>query len=152
MPDRRSPLDAAHRALGAKMVPFSGWEMPLSYPSGTLAEHRTCRTGAVAFDVSHLGTVRLDGAGAYDAFPCGEPEFEPTLPYYGFQHVELAIGHGAAGIVPCADSSVKAGVSSTSRRIMYAAMMTTMLHNLPSASAFDVRRQVGELSSLVGAR
>ena len=67
MPDRRSPLDAAHRALGAKMVPFSGWEMPLSYPSGTLAEHRTCRTGAVAFDVSHLGTVRLEGAGAYDA-------------------------------------------------------------------------------------
>lgn len=67
MPDRRSPLDAAHRALGAKMVPFAGWEMPLSYPSGTLAEHRTCRTGAVAFDVSHLGTVRLDGAGAYDA-------------------------------------------------------------------------------------
>jgi len=67
MPERHSPLDAAHRALGAKMVPFSGWEMPLSYPSGTLAEHRTCRTGAVAFDVSHLGTVRLQGPTAYDA-------------------------------------------------------------------------------------
>ncbi len=67
MSERRSPLDAAHRALGAKMVPFSGWEMPLSYPTGTLAEHRTCRTGAVAFDVSHLGTVRLQGVGAYDA-------------------------------------------------------------------------------------
>jgi aminomethyltransferase len=66
MPGRRSPLDAAHRVLGAKMVAFSGWEMPLSYPSGTLAEHRTCRTGAVAFDVSHLGTVRLQGLGAYD--------------------------------------------------------------------------------------
>jgi len=66
MPERRSPLDAAHRALGAKMVPFSGWEMPLSYPTGTLAEHRTCRTGAVAFDVSHLGTVRLTGSDAYD--------------------------------------------------------------------------------------
>ncbi len=66
MADRRSPLDAAHRALGAKMVPFSGWEMPLSYPTGTLAEHRTCRTGAVVFDVSHLGTVRLRGADAYD--------------------------------------------------------------------------------------
>jgi len=63
---RHSPLDAAHRALGAKMVAFSGWEMPLSYPSGTLAEHRTCRTGAVAFDVSHLGTVRLQGTGAFD--------------------------------------------------------------------------------------
>ena len=67
MPDRRSPLDAAHRGLGAKMVPFSGWEMPLSYPTGTLTEHRTCRTGAVAFDVSHLGTVRLEGPLAYDA-------------------------------------------------------------------------------------
>jgi aminomethyltransferase len=43
------------------MVPFGGWEMPLSYPSGTLAEHRACRTEAVAFDVSHLGTVRVKG-------------------------------------------------------------------------------------------
>lgn len=48
------------------MVPFGGWEMPLSYPAGTLAEHRTCRSGAVVFDVSHLGTVRLAGAGAFD--------------------------------------------------------------------------------------
>src|SRR5947207_3492979 len=62
--DRRTPLDAAHRALGAKMVPFGGWEMPLAYPSGTLAEHRACRSAAVAFDVSHLGTVRLSGADA----------------------------------------------------------------------------------------
>jgi aminomethyltransferase len=63
---RHSPLDAAHRALGAKMVPFGGWEMPVSYPSGTLVEHRTCRSGAVAFDVSHLGTVRVTGPGAFD--------------------------------------------------------------------------------------
>ena len=61
MTDRRSPLDAAHRALGAKLVPFGGWEMPLAYPTGTLAEHLACRTGAVAFDVSHLGTVRVAG-------------------------------------------------------------------------------------------
>ncbi len=63
---RTSPLDAAHRALGAKMVPFGGWDMPLSYPSGTLAEHRTCREAAVAFDVSHLGTVRITGPEALD--------------------------------------------------------------------------------------
>ena len=44
---RRSPLDAVHRELGAKMVPFGGWDMPLSYPEGTLAEHRACRHGAV---------------------------------------------------------------------------------------------------------
>jgi aminomethyltransferase len=58
-----SPLDNRHCALGAKMVPFGGWEMPIQYPSGTLAEHVACRTGAAAFDVSHLGTVRVTGPG-----------------------------------------------------------------------------------------
>ncbi len=61
---RHSPLDAAHRALGAKLVPFGGWDMPLSYEAGTLAEHRACRGGAVVFDVSHLGTVRITGTDA----------------------------------------------------------------------------------------
>lgn len=64
---KTSPLDAAHRALGAKMVPFGGWDMPLNYGAGTLAEHRACRISAVAFDVSHLGTVRVSGPGAHDA-------------------------------------------------------------------------------------
>jgi aminomethyltransferase len=49
------------------MVGFGGWSMPLAYPAGTLAEHLACRTGAVAFDVSHLGTVRVEGKGAFDA-------------------------------------------------------------------------------------
>jgi aminomethyltransferase len=61
---RFSPLDAQHRALGAKMVPFGGWDMPLAYPSGTLAEHAACRTSAALFDVSHLGTVRVQGPDA----------------------------------------------------------------------------------------
>src|SRR5688572_9250259 len=64
---RRSPLHEAHRELGAKLVPFGGWEMPLAYAAGTLAEHRACRTAAVAFDVSHLGTVRVTGEGALAA-------------------------------------------------------------------------------------
>jgi len=63
---QRSPLDAEHRALRAKLVPFGGWEMPLAYEEGTVAEHRECRTAAVAFDVSHLGTVRVTGPGAFD--------------------------------------------------------------------------------------
>lgn len=62
----RSPLDAEHRALGAKLVPFGGWEMPLAYGEGTVAEHRACRTAAVAFDVSHLGTVRVSGPEAFE--------------------------------------------------------------------------------------
>ena len=63
---RFSPLDAQHRLLDAKMVPFGGWDMPLAYPSGTLAEHAACRTGAVIFDVSHLGTVRVEGPTAFE--------------------------------------------------------------------------------------
>ncbi|MCB1569066.1 MAG: glycine cleavage system aminomethyltransferase GcvT [Xanthomonadales bacterium] len=56
-----SPLDQVHRTLGAKMVPFGGWEMPVAYPAGTLDEHLACRRDAVVFDVSHLGTVRVEG-------------------------------------------------------------------------------------------
>jgi aminomethyltransferase len=62
-----SPLDGAHRALGAKLVPFGGWEMPLAYGTGTIAEHLACRRDAAVFDVSHLGTVRVTGPGALDA-------------------------------------------------------------------------------------
>ena len=64
---KHSPLDAVHRELRAKMTPFGGWEMPLSYPPGTLAEHAACRSAAVVFDVSHLGTVRVTGPGAFEA-------------------------------------------------------------------------------------
>ena len=58
---RLSPLDGAHRALGAKMVEFGGWDMPVAYPTGTISEHLACRNSAVVFDVSHLGTVRVEG-------------------------------------------------------------------------------------------
>lgn len=58
---RLSPLDRAHRALNAKMVEFGGWDMPVAYPTGTIAEHLACRSHAVVFDVSHLGTVRIEG-------------------------------------------------------------------------------------------
>jgi aminomethyltransferase len=61
-----SPLDAAHRGLGARMVPFGGWDMPVAYSTGTVAEHLACRRGAVVFDVSHLGTVRVEGPDAFE--------------------------------------------------------------------------------------
>jgi aminomethyltransferase len=64
--DRRPFLYDAHVALGAKIVPFGGWEMPLQYATGTVAEHLACRNDAVVFDVSHLGTVRCDGPGMLD--------------------------------------------------------------------------------------
>jgi aminomethyltransferase len=61
---RRSPLDDRHRRLGARMAEFGGWEMPIQY-RGVLDEHRACRTRAVVFDVSHLGSVHVHGAGAF---------------------------------------------------------------------------------------
>ena len=63
---RHSVLDAEHRALGARMAPFGGWEMPIQY-TGVLEEHRACRERAVVFDVSHLGSVRVEGAGVFAA-------------------------------------------------------------------------------------
>jgi aminomethyltransferase len=61
---RETPLHALHLELGAKMVPFAGYDMPVSYPAGILAEHRHCRESAALFDVSHMGQLRLLGDGA----------------------------------------------------------------------------------------
>ncbi len=59
-----TPLDALHRSLGAKMVPFAGYEMPVQYPAGVLAEHLHTRAAASLFDVSHMGQFSLSGANA----------------------------------------------------------------------------------------
>ena len=59
-----SPLDGLHRALGARMVGFAGYAMPVSYPAGILAEHRACREEAALFDVSHMGQAGLRGMAA----------------------------------------------------------------------------------------
>src|SRR5580693_2648525 len=60
-PLKRTPLHALHVELGAKMVPFAGYDMPVQYPAGVLAEHNHTRTGAGLFDVSHMGQVILRG-------------------------------------------------------------------------------------------
>jgi len=60
----KTPLHSLHVELGAKMVPFAGYDMPVSYPAGIMAEHRQCREAAALFDVSHMGQVRLAGADA----------------------------------------------------------------------------------------
>ena len=57
----RTPLHALHLELGAKMVPFAGYAMPVQYPAGILAEHRHCRYEAALFDVSHMGQLQLRG-------------------------------------------------------------------------------------------
>jgi glycine cleavage system T protein (aminomethyltransferase) len=57
---QRTPLHARHVALGGRMVPFAGWELPVQY-EGVLAEHRAVRTDAGVFDVSHMGEIEVEG-------------------------------------------------------------------------------------------
>ena len=63
-----TPLNALHLELGARMVPFAGYSMPVQYPAGLMAEHHHTRTAAGLFDVSHMGQLRLVGADAAAAF------------------------------------------------------------------------------------
>jgi aminomethyltransferase len=58
---KRTPLYESHKALGAKLVPFAGWEMPVQYPSGIIAEHQAVRSGAGIFDISHMGEFEVTG-------------------------------------------------------------------------------------------
>jgi aminomethyltransferase len=60
-PLKRTPVYTLHHALGAQTVPFAGYEMPLQYPAGILAEHLHTRAEAGLFDVSHMGQLRLTG-------------------------------------------------------------------------------------------
>ena len=62
---RRTPLYERHAALGARLVPFACWEMPVQYTS-IVGEHRAVRTSAGVFDVSHMGQLQIAGDGAHD--------------------------------------------------------------------------------------
>ena len=68
---RKTALNAVHRQMGAKMVEFNGWDMPVEYPAalgcGIIAEHMAVRTGVGIFDVSHMGDIRLAGPQALAA-------------------------------------------------------------------------------------
>lgn len=61
---RKTPLSAEHKALGGKLVPFNGWEMPLQYAPGIVAEHSAVRRAAGLFDVSHMARFEVTGVGA----------------------------------------------------------------------------------------
>ncbi|MGB0684098.1 MAG: glycine cleavage system aminomethyltransferase GcvT [Magnetovibrionaceae bacterium] len=83
---RETPLNALHRKLGARMVPFAGYDMPVQYPSGILTEHNHCREKAALFDVSHMGQAKLIGEGADEALEALVPgaikELEPGAMRY----------------------------------------------------------------------
>jgi aminomethyltransferase len=84
----QTPLHALHLELGAKMVAFAGYSMPVSYPDGILAEHRHCRSSAALFDVSHMGQLRLSGDDAARALeslvPVDVVDLAPGKQRYAF--------------------------------------------------------------------
>jgi aminomethyltransferase len=85
---KKTPLDALHRELGAKMVPFAGYEMPIQYPMGILKEHNHCRQSAALFDVSHMGQLRFEGDKAAESLeslvPVDIVGLKPGRQRYGF--------------------------------------------------------------------
>ena len=84
-----TPLNALHIELGARMVPFAGYSMPVQYPAGLMAEHHHTRTAAGLFDVSHMGQLRLVGPDAAAAF-------ESLIPV---DVIDLAVGKQRYGLV-----------------------------------------------------
>jgi aminomethyltransferase len=93
---QKTPLHALHLELGAKMVPFAGYDMPVSYPAGILAEHRHCRASAALFDVSHMGQLRLLGDDAAKAI-------ESLVPV---DVVDLAVGKQRYGFFTNASGGI----------------------------------------------
>ena len=86
---RATPLQALHLELGARMVPFAGYSMPVQYPAGLMAEHHHTRTSAGLFDVSHMGQLRLAGPDAAAAF-------ESLMPV---DVIDLAVGRQRYGLL-----------------------------------------------------
>ena len=85
----KTPLHALHTELGARMVPFAGYSMPVQYPAGLMAEHHHTRAAAGLFDVSHMGQLRLVGADAAMAF-------ETLMPV---DVIDLAVGKQRYGLL-----------------------------------------------------
>jgi aminomethyltransferase len=85
----KTPLHALHTELGARMVPFAGYSMPVQYPAGLMAEHHHTRAAAGLFDVSHMGQLRLVGPDAAAAF-------ETLMPV---DVVDLAVGKQRYGLL-----------------------------------------------------
>ncbi len=83
---KRTPLYDLHVELGAKLVPFAGYEMPVQYPSGITTEHLHTRKAAGLFDVSHMGQVRIDGEGREAALETLVPTDVAAIPEGGVKY------------------------------------------------------------------
>jgi aminomethyltransferase len=91
---KKTPLNELHVELGAKLVPFAGWEMPVQYPAGIMAEHAACREGAALFDVSHMCQMTIAGADPAAAFEALCPGGLTTLTPGSARYTQLTTTEG----------------------------------------------------------
>src|SRR5437870_2119527 len=91
---KRTPLYAMHKALGARLIPFGGWEMPVEY-SGIAKEHTAVRTAAGLFDVSHMGEFDIRGPEALDLVQYITTNDASKLADGQAQYSAMAYPHGA---------------------------------------------------------
>jgi len=92
---KKTPLNAVHRALGAKMVDFGGWDMPVQYPTGIINEHHVVRTKVGLFDVSHMGEIRVKGPQAMAFLNWLTPNNVVTLKVNQIHYTGLLMENGA---------------------------------------------------------
>ncbi len=169
----RSPLHETHVRLGAKLVPFGGWDMPLQYPEGTIAEHVACRSSCAIFDVSHLGTVRVEGTDAFErlqrAFTNdlgkigpGRAQYTHLLDAEGSVLDDIIVwwlpddgsGSDRFDVVPNASNTSRVigeigGIDTTSRRAVIAVQgpkSREVLERVAPAAASVARNQVAHVS------
>jgi aminomethyltransferase len=116
----QTPLHGIHLELGARMVPFAGYSLPVQYPEGLMAEHRHTRESASLFDVSHMGQFRLVGADAAAAFetlvpadvvdlPAGKQRYGLLLTAEGTVIDDLMFANRGADIFVVVNGACKAG-------------------------------------------
>src|SRR3954452_10580174 len=90
---KRTPLYEQHRALGARLVEFGGWEMPVQY-SGIVEEHRAVRTHAGLFDVSHMGEFKVEGSDALPFLQYLVPNDVARLSLHQALYTQLCLPNG----------------------------------------------------------
>src|SRR5579862_6611440 len=90
---KRTPLNAVHRGMGAKMVDFGGWDMPVEY-KGVLDEHRAVRERVGLFDVSHMGEIEISGPDALNLVQQVTTNDASKLKHGQAQYSSMLYGHG----------------------------------------------------------
>ncbi|MCP4395019.1 MAG: glycine cleavage system aminomethyltransferase GcvT [Alphaproteobacteria bacterium] len=91
---KTTQLNALHKELGGKMVPFAGYEMPVQYPAGIMKEHNHCRTKAALFDASHMGQCKLIGGNAAKALETLVPADYQSLPVGSQRYTQFTNDEG----------------------------------------------------------